>query len=671
MNLTDSLLRDLVTEYSRLRPQIYFKSSLLALARAMEDLVLSSDDAPLIVANFQHERFFRSQERRFYRIAQKTDQVYVLAVPEKESDFKELNFGYKTIPLDIADTLAGEKYLVIVGKQYTACLVGQEKLSLTELREMRIPIEQGKRFEGFWTFEPDITISAADWLLGRIQNYRPELTDKIKQARQFYNLTERLSSKPLLLANQSIDISIFIQRLVTYLQAGQYKLLKAYRSIAVASRKEHLIYKIAQVQRHSLNPQEILKITVRELGQIFPQYRCILYRINPDDTEVTIEYEFVPPAMPSLLGQKWSVVDNPIFIVAQTQKEALVINNAAENIYLQQNPILKEKIERAAIDSWLMISIRYQETLLGVLELHYGGTGQFQWQSEDIALVEAVANSAGVALTQASTYTNLVELNQQLEAVERIQNNLIAVVGHELRTPLSTIRVCLESLASEPDMPNQLREAMLDTALSDSERLGELIQDFLTLSKLEAGKAYRNIESVKVEYALDLALNRIQRNSQVKAVPEIKVKLSHQLPYVLADVEGLVEVFYKLLDNACKFTPVTGEIFITAQIRENITAQKVVSQTNTAVELMLEVLISDTGRGIEAGQLEAIFDRFSQSESYLRRTVSGAGLGLVICRQVINGMGGHIWATSEGKDRGSQFCFTIPVESSDEILSVT
>ncbi len=674
MNLTNSLLRDLVTEYSSLRPQVYFKSSLLALTRAMEDLVLASDDAPLVIANFQQERFFRQQERRFCRIARKTDQVYVLGVPDKKSDFEQLNSGYVTIPLEITDTLAGEKYLVIVGEKYTACLVGQEKLSLKELRDMRIPIEQGKRFEGFWTFERDITISAADWLLGRIQNYRPELGEKIKQARKSYNLTsltnatERLPSKSSLLVNQSIYINIFTQRLLTYLQAGQYKLIKAYKSIALASRKENLIYKIAEIQRYSLNPEEILKITVRELGQIFPQYRCILYRVSPGDTEVEIEYEFLPPTMPSLIGQEWSLVDNPIFIVAQTQTEALVINNAAGNIYLQQNPTLKEKIDRAKINSWLMVPIRYQEKLLGVLELHCGGMGQLQWQSEDIALVEAVATSAGVALTQASTYTNLVDLNQQLEAVERIQNNLIAVVGHELRTPLSTIRVCLESLSGEPDMPNELREAMLDTALSDSQRLGELIQDFLTLSKLEAGKAYRNIESTKVDYALNLALNRLQRSSQVTATPEIKVKLSPQLPSVLADVEGLVEVFYKLLDNACKFTPVEGEIIVAAQIQEK-TTQKIVSPDNTTTQSMLKVLVSDTGRGIEASQLEVIFDRFSQSEGYLRRTVGGVGLGLVICRQIINGMGGRIWATSEGKNQGSHFYFTIPIESvsSDDV----
>jgi signal transduction histidine kinase/DICT domain-containing protein len=650
MNLTNSLLRDLVTEYSQLRPQIYFKSSLLALTRAMEDLVLASDDVPLVIANFQQERFFRPQERRFYKIARQTDRVYILAVPDRESGFAVANSGYETIPLAATDVLAGEKCLVIIGEQYSACLVGQEKLSLKELNDIRNPIEQVKRFEGFWTFDRDITRSAADWLLGRIKNYRPELAEPVEQARRFYNLDRNLPRKSFLLTSQSIDIGIFTQRLVTYLQAGQYKLLKAYKAIAIAERKEHLINKIAQAQRKSLNPEEILQITIRELGQLFPRYRCMLYRLNSDDTDVRIEYEFAPLGMAALLGQKWSVADNPIFIVAQTQDSALMINDVTENAYLQGNPIVREKVERGQIQSWLMVSIRDRGVLLGMLELHSSSKELFQWQAEDIALVEAVANSAAVALTQASAYTKLVNLNRQLEAVEKIQSNLIAIVGHELRTPLSTIRICLESLASEPNMPRQLREAMLDTALTDSDRLSQLIQDFLTLSKLETGNIYRNVEVFQLEYAINLAVFRIQDRYKNQAIPKIKVELSDRLSLIEADVEGLVEVFIKLLDNACKFTPTGGKISIAARIDNSEISRQ-----------MLEITIADNGRGIESHQLEVIFDRFSQSENYLRRTVSGVGLGLVICRQIINSMGGKIWATSGGKNKGSQFHFTIPL----------
>jgi signal transduction histidine kinase/DICT domain-containing protein len=660
MNLTNSLLRDLVTEYPHLRPQIYFKSSLLALARAMEDMVLSDDDVPLVIANFQQERFFRQQERRFHRIARQTNQVYVLAVPDRESSFSLADSIYETIPLAKTDTLAGEMHLVIIGQEYTACLVGQEKLSLKELNELGNSVEQVKRFEGFWTFDRDVTRSAADWLLGQIKNSRPELSKKIEKARQLYNLDRNFPDRSFLLTTNSLDIGVFTQRLVTYLQSSQYKLLKAYKAIALAERKESLINKIAKAQRKSLNPQEILQITVRELGQLFPRCRCLLYRLSANDTEVQIEYESIPLTMPSLLGQKWAVADNPIFIVAQTQDSALVINDVTDNIYLQGNPILKEKIERAAISSWLMVAIRDRGKLLGMLELHYGGKGQFQWQAEDISLIEALANSAGVALTQARAYTKLVDLNCQLESMERIQSNLIAIVGHELRTPLSTIRICLESLATEPDMPNELRKSMLDMALGDSDRLSQLIQDFLTVSKLEAGKAYRSVEPLQLEYPIDLAIRRVRANFKSQAIPKIRVEISPQLPLVVADVEGLIEVFTKLLDNACKFTPASEEILITARIQK--TKDKFISQESFQ---MIEIIISDTGRGIESSQLETIFDRFSQSENYLRRTTSGVGLGLVICRQIVNSLGGRIWATSKGKDRGSKFHFTIPIGSSE------
>ncbi|MEL6493675.1 MAG: ATP-binding protein [Cyanobacteria bacterium J06623_7] len=655
MNLANSLLWDLVTEHTELRSQIYFKSSLTALARSMQDLVLADDREYLVIANFQQERYFRQIERRFQRMAASGGQVYILGVPDTESSFALDSRGYTTVPLDPADTLAEERYLVIIGQQYSACLVVREKLSVAELNEAAF-VEQGERYEGIWSFDRNIAYSASDWLLGRIANYRPELREKTNQARKLF-VTKRKQRHRSLLSTQSIDLGIFTQNLVTYLQAGQYKLIKAYKAIAIAERKEVLSNKIAAAQRRFLNSGAILTTTVEELGRLFPQCRCILYPIEIGDAEVKIQYEAVPPSMMPLAGETWSVAENPLFISAQAQRTSLIIDDVAGNAYLNRNPILRDKIGRSGIGSWLMVSIRYQGSLLGMLELHCSAS-KFQWRQEDIKLIEAVATSAGTALTQASAYNNLLELNIQLEAVERIQSNLIAVVGHELRTPVSTIRVCLECLASEPDMPLDLRNSMLDTALDDTERLSQLIQNFLTLSRLEAGKVYRDIEPTTIEYALGLALNRTKTTSRAKRIPKIKVELPSSLPLVLADIEGLVEVFTKLLDNACKFTPAEGEITVTAHILEPETANDLAQ---------LEVIITDTGRGIEPEVQEIIFDRFTQSESYLRRTTSGTGLGLVICRQIIQGMDGQIWADSEGKNKGSAFHFTLPLESTANI----
>jgi signal transduction histidine kinase len=119
-----------------------------------------------------------------------------------------------------------------------------------------------------------------------------------------------------------------------------------------------------------------------------------------------------------------------------------------------------------------------------------------------------------------------------------------------------------------------------------------------------------------------------------------------ELPPVRADGEWIVEVLSKLLDNACKFTQPEGEVVIEAKPNGG---------------KMLEVTITDTGRGIEPNRLEAVFDRFYQEEGALRRTAGGTGLGLAICRQIVKGLGGQIWAESAGRDKGSKFHFTLPI----------
>ncbi len=647
--IANSLLRDLLQDLPHLRPQMYFKSSLTALSHAMEDIVLAGSDAPLVIANFQQERFYHSEIRRYQQIAERTDQIYILAAPEAESGLALASEPYNTIPLDANDGLAQEWHLIIVGENYNACLVCREEV------DSSASMDQTRRFEGIWTFDSQVSQTAARLLLGRIAIYRPELAPQIEEAWQRYRLTADVPSPGLIPTSAAIDTGIFAQRLVTYLQSSQYKLLKTYRVIATQERKERLINMIATAMRRSLNPEEVLAIAVQELGQIFPRCRCLLYCFQLSKKQSIIEYESVPTEMSSLKGQCWSVSDDPLFVVAQSQDRAITINDITETPYYQENAVLKLKIEKAGIRSWLLAPIRYQGTLVGMLELHDGGTEPYQWREDDITLVEAIAIQAGAALSQAQAYTDMTTLNRQLKALERTQSSLIAIVGHELRTPLSTIRVCLESLVTEPDMAIDYRQSMLEMALEDSERMRRLVQDFLTLSKLESGDVYRCPEPMQLTEALEFALSCLRTTWREKPLPYIDIDLSPQLPLVCADGEGLVEVFTKLLDNACKFTDSAGKIIV----RAKILASEVIANRSD----MLEVIITDTGRGIEPSQLETIFDRFHQAEDWLRRSVGGTGLGLAICRQIIQGMGGQIWAFSEGCDRGSQFHFTVPIEA--------
>lgn len=653
MRITTSILEELLHTLPQLRPQTYFKSSLTALSHAMEDRVLAGNDAPLVIANFQRERFYRMETRRYLRISQVTSQVYVLAAPE--TDFTNRSGPYEMIAFDTADALHQEWHLVVLGQTYGICLICRERNIDRDLRGLRgnlFDLDSSRRFEGIWTFNRQVSVQAATLLFDRISYYRPELTEKIAQARTLYSIDALLSPDA---PPDDVQPDPFAERLVTYLQAGQYKLLKAYNSISSQESKERLVNSIASAIRASLDPEEILEVATQELGKALQVCRCLIYRCKSTDASAKVAHEYLGSPVSSLAGQIWPLQTNPVFqaVVANRQRIAIEDTHNPKSMEEEQqfeDSCFQDLVQRWEIGAWLVVPVMYREQILGTIELHQCGACPQFWGNDQLALVDAIATQVGVALIQAETYAHLEELNQQLEALERTRSNLIAITGHELRTPLSTIRVCLESLASEPDMPQEVQQVMLSTALADTDRLRELVQDFLILSNLESGRVEWNLESLMLPECVDLALSSVRARPSQEALPQISVQVPSDLPLVLADGEWLVQVLGKIVDNACKFTPSQQQVTIIAQLRG---------------DGFLEVTVADTGRGIEPDLLEVIFDRFYQEEGALRRTTGGTGLGLAICRQIVQRWGGQIWANSAGKDRGSQFHFTIPIASSE------
>jgi len=625
----------------------------------MEDQVLAATLAqPLVIASFQRERFYRQEAHRYQRLALRSNQIYVLAAPE--TDFVNSSEYYEKIAFEPTDGLSHEWHLVVIADNYATCLVCRESLgSIAKNKQLpelspNLDIDTARRFEGVWTSERGVSLKAAELLLDRILVYRPELASKIEEARQRFGIGEPRSHFGAEQINEyacDIDTDPFVQRLVTYLQASQYKLHKAYRSIAAQARKERLVNSISTAIRRSLDPHEVLQVAAQELGQHLEACRCLIYRAQATDSQAIIEHEFLNPGVLSLRGQTWELEKNSLFLDIVQQGEGVCISDTLNDPRVNNSPALSLIAKKFAIRSWLMEPVFYQGRLLGIVELHYCRMPPHECQPGELDLVEAIATQVGAALIQAEAYANLEELNQQLEALDRTRSNLIAITGHELRTPLSTIQVCLESLATEPDMPVELQQIMLNTALSDSERMRKLVQDFLTLSNLESGRVEWHPESLTLQECIDLSLSRNRTRSSTEKPPKIKTEIAENLPLVRADGDWLVEVLAKLMDNACKFTPPQGEITIKAIYNSH---QKV------------EVTVADTGRGIEPNRLEVVFDRFYQEEGALRRTTGGTGLGLAICRQIVNGWGGEIWAESTGKDQGSQFHFTIPIVQSSQ-----
>jgi DICT domain-containing protein/GAF domain-containing protein len=638
MLIRQSLLDDLTAALPQIRLQMYFKSSLTALSHAMEDQVLASGDAPLVIASFQRERFYRQEAHRYLRISEQTAQVYVLAAPE--ADFINQSEHYETIAFDPGDALASEWHLVVLGKNYASCLVCREVSPTRKTPASELHVDQSRRFEGLWTFDRTIVWRAAELMLQRVVQYRPELAAKV--AKGLIPLQDPGIS--------AVDPGPFAERLVTYLQVGQYKLSKAYRHLAEKERKERMVNAVTSAVRQSLNLDDILQSAATELGQVLAASRCLIYRCHAGDTLAPIQFEYLAPTektkpLTSLVGQIWDLAQNPLFTTAIDRQTPLYISNTkVPPDWITPIKSFQTLAKSGKIGAWLMVPLFYQDHLLGMVELHF--RDEHSLPKSELELVEAIATQVSIALIQAEAYAHLADLNQQLEALDRTRSNLIAITGHELRTPLSTIQVCLESLASDLDMSLEMRQIMLTTALSDAERMRKLIKDFLTLSRLESGRIEWRLEPLTLQDNLDLALSSL-RTRYGAAMPQVAAALDPQLPLVRGDGEWLVEVFVKLLDNACKFTGPKGRITVETQSGPSL-------QT-------LEVIIADTGCGIEISRLETVFERFYQEEGSLRRSNGGTGLGLAICRQIIAAWGGQIWATSLGKDQGSQLHFTLPM----------
>jgi DICT domain-containing protein/GAF domain-containing protein len=628
MNPSTSLLQDLLESVPSLKTQIYFKTTLTALSHAMEDLVLTGDDRPLVIANFQQERFYRQETRRYQRIAEKTDHVYILAMPE--TDFATIPAPYPTIGLASMDELIHEWHLVIVGATYSACLICREHSAVNA-----VAIDAGRQFSGFWTFDPIVCRQAAQELLGRIVRYRPDLADRVEEARAQYQLEDfamgglnpSMASSMARSMVSKVDVRQFSDRLVTYLQASQYRQVQSYRRMMAQAQQAQLINVITAKIRQSLKPDDVVTVAMQEIGQVFTNCVCQMSRL---------------PSM-SMLSS------HPLFRSILDQGKMVTIADVSQDSGIQTYPDLQQKMQADQIRACLLVPIFYQQQCLAVLELHHGYP-RF-WTESDREFLAEIATQVGWGLKQAEAYVSLARLNEQLSSLEQTQSNLIAIVGHELRTPLSTIQVCLESLATEPEMPPDCQQVMLEIALADSERLRKLVQDFLLLSQLESDQISWQVEPIAISDLISLTLSNLRSGSSAIDLPIVILDIPEGLPMVLGDGEAIMQLLMKLLDNAFRFTPKTGTVSV-----------KVYEMAG-----QLEIQISDTGCGIEPSRLDSIFNRFYQEEGFLQRSIGGTGLGLAISRQLVRRLEGKLWATSAGKGKGSQFFVTLPLDDLQDL----
>ena len=262
--------------------------------------------------------------------------------------------------------------------------------------------------------------------------------------------------------------------------------------------------------------------------------------------------------------------------------------------------------------------------------------------SQELLSANKSLRKKSVELEKATS--ELKDANEILQRTDKLKDDFLTTVAHEIRTPLTSIRALSEIVFDNPDMEVEEREHFLGTVVKESDRLSRLINQVLDLEKYESGKQKLNKEEVDIQDIIKDSVDTLYQQAKEKGVKMVFMP-DRFAPRFEADKDKLIQVVVNLLSNAIKFCEAQkGEITIVTHY----------------VEGCIYTSIQDNGVGIDKQFQRLIFDKFFQAEDQTVKKPRGSGLGLAISKKIIELHNGQIWLESQ-VGRGSKFTFMISV----------
>ena len=401
-----------------------------------------------------------------------------------------------------------------------------------------------------------------------------------------------------------------------------------------SERRDRFLVHLDDVVRPLTNPEEITFEAAKALGQHLGVNRCAYATVEEDQNTFLLIGNF-HDGVESVVGRYTfrQFGEDCLRRMRAGQPYVVTDAHADPRITEADQPSYTATAIRAAICVPILKSGRFA----GAMAVH--SATPRQWRNDEVELVERVASRCWESIERARVTQNLVKSERAAEAANRAKDEFLAMLGHELRNPLSPILTALQLMKLRGTDASERERNVIERQVN---HLTRLVDDLLDVSRIARGKVELKREIVEIA---EVVAKAIELSSPL--LEQRTHSLTVDVPRGLA-VEGdptrLSQVISNLLTNAAKYTPPSGHI--TVRVREE----------SDAVVLRVQ----DTGIGIPADTLPHVFDLFVQERQAIDRSQGGLGLGLTIVRSLIEGHGGSVSAHSDGPGRGSEFVVRLP-----------
>jgi signal transduction histidine kinase/ActR/RegA family two-component response regulator len=327
------------------------------------------------------------------------------------------------------------------------------------------------------------------------------------------------------------------------------------------------------------------------------------------------------------------VTDHPVAQAARTMSPVALADTHLDACW----PELSALWSHTGIRSLLAVPLRARGRLLGVVVL--------TWREPERSADEATVRTAEVIANQIAAALDTAALIEELSRVNRLKDEFLATLSHELRNPLNVIVGYAEILSRDPEaqrLPAVQKAAAVIRRNAVTQ--GRLVSDLLDLSRLQTGKLAILRQPFELANLITDAVETVRAEAAAKSIGLVVEPAPAPLP-VEVDPVRIQQVVWNLLQNAVKFTPEGGMVTVRLE------------QDGRDARLSVE----DTGQGLDPRFLPELFEMFSQEDARTSRRHGGLGIGLALVRQLVELHGGRVRAESDGPDRGSRFTVWLPL----------